>query len=558
MEVVLKGACPSLKMTLPARWVEAPCSKLVETWRKKYGASSDAVLQSSEGTRIPMEWPIEAALTLYGSTLWVVSLEVEEMASRAEALYEAGDYGGAIAAYARALEAGGRSWRGRGRALSNRGAAALMVGDFARARIDCEAAVPLLPESDRPGILAGRACLRLGEFEAAREVFSRVLEKGEAARGEMGEEAQRFALEAARGAEEAAACRAELAKAERELWAKNNPSTAAKLAARVRCRACLGAPGRVVAARLEVAALARLGRWETAADLLDAEFLERPPKGALEGTLDRDACRAALRALSMVGRLEDARAACERWTPAWCREEAASLAALLAAKAVADGAFKRNDFAAAAAAYARRDHPVFHCNRAAALQALGRFDEAARACDQALAARPYYLRARLRRARCLSKAADDGPPDESFDLLERAAADYRVYSRAVPEDQAAHQEARRLADRIARGPERTRRAPRCAAAAAEDDKKTDAAEYAEYEAYVRRFQQRQRSPGNDGPGKKAPRLYALLGLARDATPKDIKRSYRALALKLHPDRNPSDDADDQFRQIHAAYEGLRP
>src|SRR5437868_9953247 len=52
-------------------------------------------------------------------------------------------------------------------------------------------------------------------------------------------------------------------------------------------------------------------------------------------------------------------------------------------------------------------------------------------------------------------------------------------------------------------------------------------------------------------------LYILLGLAREATVGDIKRAYKRLARKYHPDINPGDRmAAAQFRQIAEAYETL--
>jgi molecular chaperone DnaJ len=52
-------------------------------------------------------------------------------------------------------------------------------------------------------------------------------------------------------------------------------------------------------------------------------------------------------------------------------------------------------------------------------------------------------------------------------------------------------------------------------------------------------------------------LYVLLGLERDATTGEIKRAYRRLARRYHPDINPGDRlAEAQFRQIAAAYETL--
>ncbi|HUF72670.1 MAG TPA: DnaJ C-terminal domain-containing protein [Gammaproteobacteria bacterium] len=51
--------------------------------------------------------------------------------------------------------------------------------------------------------------------------------------------------------------------------------------------------------------------------------------------------------------------------------------------------------------------------------------------------------------------------------------------------------------------------------------------------------------------------YELMGVARDATQDDIKRAYRRLARKYHPDVSKEDDAEERFKEIGEAYEVLR-
>lgn len=51
--------------------------------------------------------------------------------------------------------------------------------------------------------------------------------------------------------------------------------------------------------------------------------------------------------------------------------------------------------------------------------------------------------------------------------------------------------------------------------------------------------------------------YAVLGVDRDASEKDIKKAYRRLARQYHPDVNPGDaEAEEKFKEINEAYEVL--
>src|SRR5438093_6079969 len=51
--------------------------------------------------------------------------------------------------------------------------------------------------------------------------------------------------------------------------------------------------------------------------------------------------------------------------------------------------------------------------------------------------------------------------------------------------------------------------------------------------------------------------YEVLGVPRDADEEAIKKAYRNLAVKFHPDKNPGDKAaEESFKELGEAYEAL--
>lgn len=51
-------------------------------------------------------------------------------------------------------------------------------------------------------------------------------------------------------------------------------------------------------------------------------------------------------------------------------------------------------------------------------------------------------------------------------------------------------------------------------------------------------------------------FYAVLGVSEKAAEPEIKKAYRSLAMKYHPDRNGDADAADKFKEVNEAYQTL--
>jgi molecular chaperone DnaJ len=50
--------------------------------------------------------------------------------------------------------------------------------------------------------------------------------------------------------------------------------------------------------------------------------------------------------------------------------------------------------------------------------------------------------------------------------------------------------------------------------------------------------------------------YEVLGIERNASDEDIKKAFRKLAFKYHPDHNQDDKSGEAFKEINEAYEAL--
>jgi tetratricopeptide (TPR) repeat protein len=263
-----------------------------------------------------------------------------------------------------------------------------------------------------------------------------------------------------------------------------------------------------------------------------------------------------------------------------------------------------------------RLHAVLHCNRAACLMALRRFHAAVDECSNALKIHSRYMKAILRRARCYARLSRTEEAISEYkrwlDLVEEAKkTDYSPSSpclfdgpRDVKDaevsltlkeleelhkakrraDATAKEEADRMRDRErARFQDSFSNSWRSNSSSNAHDRRdqwyNDQSGSRRWDSFSNRGPRSSSNPRPDSNGTEkdhqrsnsqgrtraeslvSPRSntadhYSVLNLSPNATMDEIKKSFRKLALKYHPDKNTDEGASDNFRRVKLAHEVL--
>jgi tetratricopeptide (TPR) repeat protein len=260
-----------------------------------------------------------------------------------------------------------------------------------------------------------------------------------------------------------------------------------------------------------------------------------------------------------------------------------------------------------------RLHAVLHCNRAACFMALRKFPEALEECSGALRIHARYMKAMLRRSRCYvrihryqeaiseykrwlhfveeAKLAPRASAVFAFPCLfdgplDATAADIAQVKRELDDAHSAKRKAEAASrEEASRRQERQRWHDSFPSTSSNSSTQSDAHRRREHwynddgghrrwDSFSnrgprssstdepRRPQQNdrggQRPPPNAGsPGSDLSKChYTVLELRRNATDNEIKKAFRRLALKYHPDKNSDAGAPESFRRVKLAYEVL--
>jgi tetratricopeptide (TPR) repeat protein len=320
----------------------------------------------------------------------------------------------------------------------------------------------------------------------------------------------------------------------------------------------------------------------------------------------------------------------------WLPKERSRLHRTKCGRERGDELFRAGDFDLAAAQYATclsidsdgllgqeetnaggRLHAVLHCNRAACLMALRRYNQALEECSAALRIHSRYMKAMLRRARCymrlqryqeaiqeyklwlelvdearkvphgstgfVTPCVFDGPKDVTDSDISVANSELEgVYIAKRKSETAARQEASRRQERQRwqdnfsnkswQGNAQQRRehwynqsdgGPRRWDSFSNTEHRSwhnrsndwHEKDQQQKDSQSSRGYRRSGSVGSPGSDQSIDH-YTVLGIATSATSDEIKKAYRKMALKYHPDKNISNDTTDMFRRAKLAYETL--